>query len=416
MRDTYDGKIKEGDLNESYIKQTYAELNDAAAAGYGKDWNKVNGKESGEPDPAVIKMQRNLYKFSGAKNFAMSTELNEKLYKDGKLVDFEEFKKEALKLNDKYNVNYLQAEYQTARQSGHHAQNWGEYVRNIDLFPNLKYKTQGDDRVRPEHEKLDGIVAPINSAFWDRFYPPNGWRCRCFVVQTAENATRDIPEDSEDVLPEFKINVGKSGQTFSEGTGETKPHSYFALAKEQGGEKLKLSFELSKLNAPFNTTYKAKKGGKIEVSIFTDLQDLPRNYEVAVTMADSLNKTIQLRPHLDTNIAKGYTNPEYNIDGKLADRKSIKGTNNLRKVIDEAKLQMYDSKTNEEKDSYIIVLDLDGIVDLDLKDLRTQLNRKITPERGKNIYSICICRNGVAVEITRNEIVARDYAKLDKIQ
>ncbi|MCD8288564.1 MAG: hypothetical protein LUC26_01440 [Prevotella sp.] len=38
-------------------------------------------------------------------------------------------------------------------------------------------------RVRPEHAKLNGITLPFSHRFWDEYYPPNGWNCRCTVVQ-----------------------------------------------------------------------------------------------------------------------------------------------------------------------------------------------------------------------------------------
>lgn len=35
---------------------------------------------------------------------------------------------------------------------------------------------------RPEHQKLDGLTLPANHSFWQRYYPPNGWGCQCYVV------------------------------------------------------------------------------------------------------------------------------------------------------------------------------------------------------------------------------------------
>lgn len=61
------------------------------------------------------------------------------------------------------------------------------------------------------------------------------------MVQTAEDSTeeKDMPKiEEKDVKPEFRNNVGKSGQVFKEGTENGgKPHPYFALVKEKGLEK-----------------------------------------------------------------------------------------------------------------------------------------------------------------------------------
>lgn len=52
-----------------------------------------------------------------------------------------------------------------------------------DLLWGYRYVTAGDDRVRPEHEALDGTTAPKNDPIWDQIWPPNGWACRCQVVE-----------------------------------------------------------------------------------------------------------------------------------------------------------------------------------------------------------------------------------------
>lgn len=335
MRDTYDGKIKPGQLTEQHVKETYQELNKAAGTGYGKNWVKTNDKgkdgemrESNLPDPRIVKMKRNLYKFSAAKNASMLAELNDKLYKDGELVSFEEFKLEAQKLNIRYNENYLQAEYQTARQSGHMAQKWESIDSNRKLFPNLKYKTQGDSRVRPEHEKLDGIIAPIDSPFWAKYYPPNGWRCRCDVVQTAENASIDMPDNFPEVQPEFEINIGITGQTFKEEGKDS--HKFFALTRDD--KNWVKAFEMSKLDAPYDNVYTAPNGAKVDVSIYADEKDLSENINCAIAIADNLDKDMKIRPHVNI---PGVKNPELEHKGLKGDRVSPKGKS-IKSVVNDA--------------------------------------------------------------------------------
>jgi len=45
--------------------------------------------------------------------------------------------------------------------------------------PYWRYLTIGDNRVRPSHAVLSGMVFPADHAFWSENYPPNGYRCRC---------------------------------------------------------------------------------------------------------------------------------------------------------------------------------------------------------------------------------------------
>ena len=148
-------------------------------------------------DPKYLKMQQNLYKFSAAKTTVQLTELNNALYNaDGSMKSWEDFQKSVDELHVKYNKNWLQAEWQTTRQAGHHARNWETYQEQKHLFPNLKYRTVGDDRVRKDHKELDGIIAPIDSPFWSKYYPPNGWRCfeptTPILTENGWKAVRDI--------------------------------------------------------------------------------------------------------------------------------------------------------------------------------------------------------------------------------
>lgn len=326
-KETYEGKLKRGELSTEHILKTYAELEDAAKQGYGKNWLKINGG-TGMTSKEVIELQKNLWKFSGAKNFAMLEQINQLLVKNGKTVPWEDFKKEVMKLNTTYNKNYLQAEWQTAKQAAKMAANWESYTTNADIYPNLEYRTQQDGRVREAHAGLHGVVAPINSDFWKSHYPPNGWRCRCYVVQTAAEPTKDIPKISEKDHPlEFRGNVGISGEIFKEtDANKGKPHPYFALAIS--GEYRK-AFEYSKLAAPLNKVYKAENGATVKVSPFADGKDLEGNLKDAIAIADTLNISLNIRAH--TQITK---NPEYENENTkvIGDRVQPKTANIKRGV------------------------------------------------------------------------------------
>lgn len=321
--DLHEGKIKPSDLNRDAINKTFEELNQAASDGYGKGWQNEGTKQP--PSRDAILLQRNLYKFSGAKTYTMLQELNSKMVKDGKIVPFDEFKKEALKLNSQYNVNHLQAEHQTASHSAKMAAQWENYKGNAKRFPNLKYKTQEDDRVREQHAALNNKIAPIDSDFWKKFYPPNGFRCRCYTVQTAADPSTDLPTKVETVTPEFEMNVAQTKEIFNE-TGKN-PHPYFQLARRdsKGNSNLGKAMELSKVNAPYTTSFDNKNGGMVKVNPFADEKDLKENFADGVLIADSLNADVRLRPHIDGNVIRNYPNPEYEIDGKVGDRKTPEG-------------------------------------------------------------------------------------------
>nr|DAN50674.1 MAG TPA: minor capsid component [Caudoviricetes sp.] len=337
-KDRYNGTLKKGELSDEYILETYKELNGAMWEGFGKDNFKVN-KQTGAISPEVLQMQRNLYKFSGAKNYVLLEQINEILRSD-KGKNWQTFLQEVQKLNPKYNKNYLQAEWQTAKQAGYHAANWQEYMRMKDIYPNLKYMTVKDNKVRESHQLLDGFIAPIDSNFWKVCYPPNGWRCRCYVVQTAEPASQEriAPNtlSDKDFPKEFRGNVAISGQLFKEdSTNQGKPHPYFALALDADID-TKKAFELSKLKAPYTEVYEAKNGAVVKVSPFADESDLAKNLKSAIVIADNLGVSMNIRPHLEI---QNHKNPEYEINSKIADRKETSSYTSVKSNLGKAKEQ-----------------------------------------------------------------------------
>lgn len=56
--------------------------------------------------------------------------------------------------------------------------------------PYWRYLTIGDNRVRPSHAVLSGMVFPADHAFWSENYPPNGYRCRCGVQTLSERQVK----------------------------------------------------------------------------------------------------------------------------------------------------------------------------------------------------------------------------------
>lgn len=217
----HNGELKPEDLHTGLIAKTYTELEKGAAEGYGKSWLKVDT----EIATTVAKLQENLYFFSAAKTYQQLEEMNSFLVDEkGKIRSYSQFKRKVDAVHKNYNRNYLQTEFRTSKRSAQSARQWSEFEANKDLFPNLMYITVGDDKVRPDHVKLNGIIKPINHPFWDTHYPPNGWNDRCSVKPTASNVT----SEKIDVEPDkgFSFNVGKTKQLFNE-----KDHPYFTMPK-----------------------------------------------------------------------------------------------------------------------------------------------------------------------------------------
>lgn len=69
---------------------------------------------------------------------------------------------------------------------------------DVDLW-GYTYYTVGDDRVRDEHALLDGVTRKKDDPFWERFWPPNGWNCRCqaVAIYDEDSTQTPVPDDAE---------------------------------------------------------------------------------------------------------------------------------------------------------------------------------------------------------------------------
>lgn len=134
----------------------------------------------GWQSPAVLTaMENNLFRFSAGKTIAQVQQLNQ-AYRSAK--SFEEFEQVCLALNNKYYRAWAKTEYITAGAVAESTATYHRLMSQTEIFPYWEYKTLDDGKVRPEHVKLHGLVLPANDPLWQKIYPPNGWRCRCYVV------------------------------------------------------------------------------------------------------------------------------------------------------------------------------------------------------------------------------------------
>jgi len=164
------------------------------------------------PDEMKRRLDDDVYLFSGFKTYHELKEASSLLRdNDGQLKPFNRFYNDISAIKQDYNKNWLQAEYIFATQSSVMAAKWKDQEAGSDRY-NLQYRTAGDNRVRPEHRVLDKTTLPASNPFWNEYYPPNGWRCRCTVVQVRKGK---YPEtDSNTAMQqgrEATYEAGKNG-------------------------------------------------------------------------------------------------------------------------------------------------------------------------------------------------------------
>ncbi len=101
----------------------------------------------------------------------------------------------------------LKTIYRANMRSARAAGQWDRIQRTKRALPYLMYLLGPSERHRPHHEAKAGLVLPVDDPFWQSWYPPNGWGCKCHVRQiTRREAERVGVSDSPDVPMREVIN------------------------------------------------------------------------------------------------------------------------------------------------------------------------------------------------------------------
>lgn len=312
------------------------------------------------------RLQRSDWIFSGIKTFH---ELNEAfpslLDENGERKSFERFLNDVQKIDKTYNRNYLRAEYNFVQSSAEMAAKWEQFSEVGDRY-NLQYRTAGDDKVRPAHAELNGITLPASDSFWESYYPPNGWNCRCTVVQVRKSKYPATPHDEAMSRGESALEDDKKGIfLFNSGKEEKTVPDYNAYTIRRCRDcdiakgKTNLAFvpenELCQACKLIHLCEKNREcdkdkvfGNRLLISKKADPKDLDSNITVSRSILSSFpQKKILVRPNVLVYKKK---NPELQIDELIADNKMINGEKGVASAFKKA----------IEQGCSAIVLDLDA--------------------------------------------------------
>ena len=247
IRGIVNGVISTKRLDYNTYLRIARKLSDGVFKGFGVD---IKDTLYGSPNYNMLfDLRNNVYVFSAAKTYQQTREIESVLKKltgaittDESINSFGEFKKQAKEILVNYNENYLRTEYNSAISQSRSAAQWMDMEKDYELMPMLTYQTVGDGRVRPEHAMLDNITRDLKDKFWDIYYPPNGWNCRCTVIQSDDAVKTSLKgfKPTEANVPKiFRFNAGKERIVFS------KEHPYFDIAPKDK-KNAKLNWNLPK--------------------------------------------------------------------------------------------------------------------------------------------------------------------------
>lgn len=352
------------------------------------------------PEVMAQHLREDVFVFSGFKTYRELREAANLLRdKNGLLKSFDRFYKDVAAINEKYNRHWLKAEYIFAQASSEMAAKWADFEQDGDDY-DLQYRTADDDRVRYEHRVLHRVTLPTSDPFWDEFFPPNGWRCRCTVVQVrrgkyprsdsntaiqqGREATYQAGKNGVNKAAIFRYNPGKQQVVFPP------HHPYYEVSERERRAIMTALYPEEKAYTVIPTTAgqlrihsghgKGEREENIRVaSYFTnkygykiDLLDNPDG----VKSADSFNRTL------------GYEE-EYKVNQKEHPTKS--SIDNLLR------------KAKEQADHIVLWIDSD----ISLEDLSAALRSRV--KRSENIMSVTLVLGGKDISLARAEIVSEGF-------
>jgi len=323
-------------IDPDIIDATVTEFKNGLKKGYKKNFKDVDVDSS---DFGMLSnLENNAYQFATAKNYQEMRLLTDALTNEaGELLSFTEFREVAEKQFLKFNEDWLESEYSTAISGSMNGARWADYTRSAKAMPYLRYSTVGDS-----HDALDGTVKRIDDNFWENYYPPNGWRCRCTTTQTGNSSeTPDGAIVYPEVQPLFRTNLAKQGLMFP------KNHPYYNDVPKEVLRK-------SMAYLPPANTYRTIRvdGALIEEHAMVQSENKDsrdKNRAIAAALKKGGYKDVKLLPQINAkdktarlahygNYAETETTkcPDAIINGKIVEFKTATKRNMAKRVAEAA--------------------------------------------------------------------------------
>lgn len=333
----------------------------------------------------IRQFKENTAVFSAFKNHQQTNLFVKALYDEGKLRSFRQFRKECLKIGEKFNDQYLQTEYNTAVRAARMAANLKKYEKTAHLYPNLEYMETLAAHPRESHLEYVGTILPIGHEAWAWLMPPSDWNCDCWVRPTDKEPTA-APGKPENFNPVFDNNPAQTAEFVN-----TKQTPYYRYTDESLRDKVekegkKLFKEYKKQVAwhrkEVTEVYKGKNDGMLEI-VRQQGQEREKNKATYRLLADDGGRYTLLSP-VNANQVKNPDAFNY-VKGVYSDAKhpvTDIGKNAIQRSIRDANRQGVAE----------VVIRLEK--DYPSKDLYDGFKAAVQDNRVKNVKTIILLRNG----------------------
>lgn len=217
----WENSAEREDIIEDIITQRCSFLIDRALRGLALDFdealsilrnhNNFTTERERQQHEILVAAIDNLIDFAVVEEITMLDELPKEIDEEC-LLDYEA-------ICEQYNLTYAEAENEQVFFAAKMAAWW--MIVNTDSI--VTYMTQGDERVRPWHQSLEG-VSYRKSEFPAELIPPIEWGCRCYLAAdgfASVQAAMSIDKCRSMVDPVFRESLAMGGRIF------TDAHRYF---------------------------------------------------------------------------------------------------------------------------------------------------------------------------------------------
>lgn len=155
--------------------------------------------------------------------------------------------------------------FRTNMQTAYSAGRYLEQLQDVDFAPYLQYNCIVDSHTRPEHLALHGKVYRYDDEFWASFYPPNGWGCRCYIINLTE---KEVQRKGLKIEKTKDGEIGVDDIVVDEKTNKTAQSAFIKTVNDSAG----VVFVRTDAGWAHNTGTAA---WHIDVRAYNEIKDLP---------------------------------------------------------------------------------------------------------------------------------------------
>lgn len=216
---------------------------------------------------------------------------------------------------------YSEAECNTATSRCRTAKQWKEFndPQRLRLFPNLRWIGTRSANPRQTHKLFEDKVWAKDDDFWKKNMPGQEWNCKCDLEETDDPVTDNSNVKTVPVPKGLEGNPAVTREIF------TDMASYISKARKGA------------IKEAVSKCYYKDSGSDMQISVMADRSELADNIHTGRILAKT--ESVTIRPHFEQEPGHPIKNPEYVIDGEIADAKRILSPTGITAGFQSAKEQ-----------------------------------------------------------------------------